>query len=330
MKQYDISIIIPTYNSEDDLLLCLLSIKNQKYPKNKIEIVICDGGSTDSTLDIARKFNCKIFNNKKRLAEYGVSLGFNKSKGKFITILAADNELLNPDFLAKITLPFKDNNVMLTYPKQVTGKSDTWIASYINTFTDPINHFIYGNAANSRTFKNEYKIKSKNKDYIVYKFFTFDYPMIAFAQGATVRKSFSRKKTSAGDDLMPTVELINSGYDLAYVPQALLAHHTMKSLQEFIRKQRWAIDNYLLRKNYGLSKRETYFSKKRRILQFIWPFYAISIILPLFISIKGYFFSKEKSWIYHCLLTYIVFSLILLEVFRIKILGLEKGISRKK
>lgn len=329
MRQNKISIVIPTYNSEDDLAVCLSSIRKQEYPKEKIEILICDGGSTDNTLDIAQKFNCRIIHNKKRLAEYGVALGFNKAKGDFVTILAADNELLSSDFLTKIIFPFKDINTMLTFPKQVTGKNDSWIASYINTFTDPINHFIYGNSANARTFMKIYPVKKKNIDYIVYRFSPVDYPMIALAQGTTVRKSFIRKKESFGDDLLPVINVIEKGFDLAYVPKALLIHHTMKTLNEFIRKQRWAIDNYFLQKEYGLSKRTIYFSKKRNIKKLLWPIYAASFILPLFESLKGFIFEKEKSWIYHFLLTYIVFWLMLLEIFRLKILGAKKEIARK-
>src|SRR3989344_9587525 len=326
MKQNKISIVIPTYNSGDDLATCLSSIRKQEYPKEKIEILICDGGSTDNTLDIAQKFNCRIIYNRKRLAEFGVALGFNKAKGDFVTILAADNELLSSDFLTKIIFPFKENNTMLSFPKQVSGEHDSWIASYINTFTDPINHFIYQNSANARTFGKTYPVKKKNKDYIIYRFSVVDYPMIAFAQGTTVRKSFIRKKETFGDDLLPIINFIASGYDLAYVPKALVVHHTMKSLGEFIRKQRWAIDNYFLQKNYGVRKRTIYFSKKRKFKQLIWLVYAGSFIFPLFESIRGVIFKKEKDWIYHFLLTYIVFWLMLLEIFRIKIVGVRRGI----
>ncbi len=45
-----ISIVIPTYNSERVLPLCLESIKEQGYPKEKIEIIIADGGFTDDMM----------------------------------------------------------------------------------------------------------------------------------------------------------------------------------------------------------------------------------------------------------------------------------------
>ena len=49
-----ISVVIHTYNSERYLERCLESVKDAD------EIIICDMYSTDRTIDIAKKFNCKI------------------------------------------------------------------------------------------------------------------------------------------------------------------------------------------------------------------------------------------------------------------------------
>ncbi len=44
-----ISIIIPTLNSRKDIVKCLHSIRKLDYPKNFIEVIIWDNGSTDGT-----------------------------------------------------------------------------------------------------------------------------------------------------------------------------------------------------------------------------------------------------------------------------------------
>ena len=49
-----ISVIIPTYNSEKTIEECLLSLNKQTYPPH--EIIVVDGKSMDSTIEIVKKF----------------------------------------------------------------------------------------------------------------------------------------------------------------------------------------------------------------------------------------------------------------------------------
>jgi Glycosyltransferases involved in cell wall biogenesis len=52
------SILTPTYNSSETLEDCLQSIHSQTYPL--IEHIIIDGGSTDGTVEVVKKFGLKI------------------------------------------------------------------------------------------------------------------------------------------------------------------------------------------------------------------------------------------------------------------------------
>lgn len=325
-----VSIVIPTFNSQSRLTFCLQSIKKQTYPANRIEIIIADGGSTDSTLEIAKKFHCVIVKNEKRLAEYGVALGSKVAKGDFIIIMAADNELGTSNYIKRIIVPFiEDKNILITYPKHTNSIQDNWITQYINTFTDPVNHFIYADAANARTFHKIYPIVYSSIDYVVYRFSSVDYPLIALAQGTTIRKDFQRKEFTYGDDISPIIEMIEKGYGFAYVPNALIFHHTISSLTSFIKKQQWAIDNILFKKKYGIQTRIRFFSKARYLRKALWPVYAVSIILPLLWSIWGLIVGRKKEWIYHSVLTYITVLILILEIIRVKILSKKEHKERK-
>ena len=55
-----VSFLIPTLNAASVLEPCLKAIVDQNYPKDKIEIVVADGGSTDKTLIIAKKYGLKF------------------------------------------------------------------------------------------------------------------------------------------------------------------------------------------------------------------------------------------------------------------------------
>ena len=88
-----ISVLIPTYNSELYIKSTLESILNQTY-KN-LEIIVIDDASTDSTLNIVKKYRdkrIKLYSNDKNL---GIAKNMNKgiklSRGKYLAIMDADD-----------------------------------------------------------------------------------------------------------------------------------------------------------------------------------------------------------------------------------------------
>jgi len=58
-KKLPISVVVLTYNEASNLDKCLDSVMDYAD-----EIIIVDSGSTDNTLEVASKFNSKIFSNK--------------------------------------------------------------------------------------------------------------------------------------------------------------------------------------------------------------------------------------------------------------------------
>lgn len=55
-----VSIMVATLNNERTIGECLKSLFEQDYPTDKLEVIIVDGGSKDSTLEIAKKYPAKI------------------------------------------------------------------------------------------------------------------------------------------------------------------------------------------------------------------------------------------------------------------------------
>jgi len=96
-----ISIITPTYNSAKTLASCLDSIKAQNY-KGDIEIIIADGGSTDSTLEIAQKYTDKIYPNPLKTGEAGKAAGVKHAKNEIIALIDSDNILPSRDWLSRM------------------------------------------------------------------------------------------------------------------------------------------------------------------------------------------------------------------------------------
>jgi len=98
VKYPKITIIIATYNIEKTLDQAIHSIFIQTY--HNIELIIIDGGSTDGTLDIIKKYE-KMFEGRLKFVsekDKGIYDAWNKgillSTGEWITFLGADDFLL--------------------------------------------------------------------------------------------------------------------------------------------------------------------------------------------------------------------------------------------
>ena len=93
MKKPLVSIIIPNYNKEEFLSICIQSVLNQTY-KN-FEIIIIDNFSSDQSLDVIKKFidpriNLFQFQNNGIIAA-SRNFGIKKSNGKYLAFLDSDD-----------------------------------------------------------------------------------------------------------------------------------------------------------------------------------------------------------------------------------------------
>jgi len=101
-----LSIIIPTLNEEKYLPLLLESIKKQDF-KN-YEVIIADAGSTDKTVEIAKKYRARIA--KGGLPAKGRNEGAKIAKGNVFLFLDAE-AVLPEHFLKKVLLEFKERKL---------------------------------------------------------------------------------------------------------------------------------------------------------------------------------------------------------------------------
>lgn len=118
IKNYsNISIIIPTYNESNVIANKIKNLQNMNYPKNKLEIIFVDGGSTDNTADklnmLAKNNNLsiKLIRQKSRKGfNNAVIEGFYQSSGEIIIVTGAETEF-DRDTLTLFTRHFADPKV---------------------------------------------------------------------------------------------------------------------------------------------------------------------------------------------------------------------------
>ena len=101
-EQYPlVSLVLPIKNEGPYIKEALEAIDRQKYPKDKIEIIIADGGSSDNTLDIVREkmakdSRIKVTGGPGVNCPLGMNMGIEMALG---TIVAkVDGHVLLPGF----------------------------------------------------------------------------------------------------------------------------------------------------------------------------------------------------------------------------------------
>ncbi len=102
-----VSVLLVTRNEENYIEKSLLSLINQTYPKDRFEIIIADGMSNDSTLDIINKIKSNflkegleitIVTNTNKILAAGWNIAIKSAKGEYVTRIDAHAEAA-PDFV---------------------------------------------------------------------------------------------------------------------------------------------------------------------------------------------------------------------------------------
>ena len=116
-SQPKISIITPSYNQGQYIEETINSVLSQDYPH--IEYIVVDGGSTDNTLDILKKYDGKILwiSEKDNGQSDAIIKGFKMAKGEIFAWLCSD-DLYLPGAIKRIVEYFEIHpNVGLLYGK---------------------------------------------------------------------------------------------------------------------------------------------------------------------------------------------------------------------
>ncbi len=88
------------------------------------EVILVDSGSTDNTLDIAKRYDVKVFTIPESRFSYGYSLnyGIHNSSGGIICCLSAHCIPCHDDWLSELIKPIIDGTAHATYGRQVPVK----------------------------------------------------------------------------------------------------------------------------------------------------------------------------------------------------------------
>ncbi|NCQ83376.1 MAG: glycosyltransferase [Microcystis aeruginosa W13-18] len=157
-----VTIITVVFNGEKHLEQAIQSVISQSY--NNVEYIIIDGGSTDSTIDIIRKYDDQIdywLSEPDEGIYDAMNKGWKLSQGDYIYYLGSDDILLNipSQSLQKASL----NNTDIIYGNVIMDNGQLRISRYnplivLKNTLCPQGLFIKKNLLAQLPFNTKYKI----------------------------------------------------------------------------------------------------------------------------------------------------------------------------
>lgn len=112
-----VSVIVPTYNSQDTLFDCLSSIKNQTY--DDIELIVVDNNSTDRTPEIAAEFADTVIQEKSSMTE-ARNIGIQESTGEILLSIDSDM-ILRSNVVEKVIQQIRQGSDAVIIPEISCG-----------------------------------------------------------------------------------------------------------------------------------------------------------------------------------------------------------------
>jgi biofilm PGA synthesis N-glycosyltransferase PgaC len=287
-----VSVIVPCYNEEKNIENCVNAIFSLDYPKDKLEVIVLDDGSTDKTATILRELKkkykkLKIVTCKRDREEQGVwrkpyVLNLGVKKSKYDIIFAVDSDtFLDKACLKNLVLPLQKEHVGVTNGSCIVRNKKTVLGMFQGI------EYYYHNLMR-KSFSNLF-------GNLVWFFGAF-----ACYKKQVLEKIGGFKKLTLTEDMDTAMEVYRAGYRVLNVHNALGFTTVPDTIRGFFNQRiRWWIGGLqTLKKNKDLLS----FKSNLSILflffnHYWWTFFAI-LFFPLIIyQILFWLPSNNQSFI---------------------------------
>ena len=125
-----VSVIVPVRNGEHTIQPLLESLQKLDYDRNKVEVIVVDGNSTDKTREIVKKYPVKLVTEKRIGLNLARNIGIKSSNGEIIAFTDSDC-IVPPDWITRIVENFKDSKVSC-----VGGSAKAFDSDFVSQYAD--------------------------------------------------------------------------------------------------------------------------------------------------------------------------------------------------
>lgn len=303
-----VSIVIPVLNEQDRIPACLNSVFQQDYPREKLEVLVIDGGSSDNTVKLAQQFPVTILSNPKKIAEYGKAIGIEHTDSQFFVLLDADNVIGQSNWLKQMIYPLLDNQSLLgSMSYYLDDPDDFYLNRYFTLMqaTDPLARFLHP----------RFEIK-QTEHYQIFKFDPSAPP--PFGSNGFVWRRKAVQGLDWGEKFEEAnmmAQVVGNGYcRFAKVSGCGVYHDYVNSWGQMIRKKIKIARKFTAR----TSRREqTWMDKHSRLRFYLGIVYLGTGIGPFFESLYHAFRTGAWPWLLHpmvSMITITVYGLVKLNI----------------
>ena len=146
------TVIVPAYNEEKSIVETLVSIIKLDYPKDKIEVIVVNDGSTDTTQHLVEEFiaenpgnDIRLINQNNQGKGHALNVGLEIARGEYYACLDADS-FISPNAIKEMLPYFQaDENVASVCPLLKVRKPGSvlqkvqWTEYLVNMFYKLLN-----------------------------------------------------------------------------------------------------------------------------------------------------------------------------------------------
>ncbi len=319
-----LSVITPTLNCAALLYTCLSLLKAQDYPKEKIEYITADQGSTDGTLQVAQQFGARIISvpQYRGNMEAARAVALLASKNELVAIIDSDNFIESPTWLRQMVQPLMEDREIIATQTLRYGyrRTDSLLNRYYALLggSDPVGYYLNKRdriswAEDAWTLMGEAEDRG---DYYIVRFPT-QIPTLG-SNGFLIRRDILLQADCQPEmfhHIDVLVDLSRLGLNTYGIVKNSVIHHTDRGFINSMKKK----FRYMLAGTeggaYGIKRRYQVFDpacRQDRVALAKYILYAATVVKPTFDAIRGFRKVPDTAWFMHplvCLVTLLTYGL---------------------
>lgn len=313
VKSYrSISVVIPTLNCAKPLEACLKSIEAQKYPKEKVEILVVDGGSNDETKKVAIEHGAKFINGGYRdNMEARRGVGLKKAKNELIAVIDSDNILPTKNWFSQMVKPFNDVSDLLASQswKYLPRADFSMYSRYcaLMGVNDPVAYYL-GKSERLTWFENKWKTGrfQDTPNYVVVEFNEKNLPTVG-CNGFLAKRKLLLKSQCDPDNYFHidvVTDCVALGLNKIAMVKNGIYHDTAQKISTLISKR---VRYFNSHSSTHSNRRYLVFNPKNisDLLKLsVFAIFTVSIVPMLITSIRGYLYKRDLAWFLHPVVCY--------------------------